>query len=341
MSTEIENKNSSSFPKKAVYKNLRILVIGAHPADVFDNAGGTCLHHARQGDEIYGAVITHGARIHDVVISDEMRKKKKIPQGVKLKKLMEERSEVKKEEVRKACKIMGIKDVHFINFDDEIMLVKEKYIRSLARLIRNIRPDIIITHYPYDNGGLADQHAITGQCVLNAAWVANTVDPGDPHPPHNVAQLYFFGIPTNFLNGGAFNTEFSHNCSIYIDITDVIHLKVKALDCMRSQQYDGRSALKRIETIEGSAGAAIKVPYAEPFIVAYPEVHYTLPVSNFRLLTANQTEAKMKDQFEYIHSVDGEFENYKKSRREKADAKAEDPPSWSLFKYDLNDNLRV
>jgi len=313
-------------------KKLRLLVIGGHPADVFDNAGGTCLHHARRGDEVFGAVITHGARVHDVAMADALRRSGTVPQGDDLVRLIRRRSAVKQAEVRRACRIMGIREVRFLSADDEIVLVRDATIRAIARLIREIRPDILLTHYPYDNGGFADQHAITGQCALHASWVANTPDPGDPNPLHRVAQIYFFGFPSHFVGGGALYTEFSHNCTVYVDITDVIGLKVKALDCMRSQQYDGRSARKRVESIEGGAGAAVKLPYAEPFIVAYPEVHHTLPVSEFRLHTANQTEAQMKDQWEYIYSVDGEFGRYQKARRRSPGRKAHaDPPAWSLF----------
>ena len=49
---------------------LILLVIGAHPADIFDQSGGTMAHHARRGDRVACCVLTHGARVHDAVISD-------------------------------------------------------------------------------------------------------------------------------------------------------------------------------------------------------------------------------------------------------------------------------
>ena len=44
---------------------LRILSIGAHPADIFDQSGGAMAHHAARGDYVACVVLTHGARIHD------------------------------------------------------------------------------------------------------------------------------------------------------------------------------------------------------------------------------------------------------------------------------------
>ncbi|MBI2501895.1 MAG: PIG-L family deacetylase [Candidatus Latescibacteria bacterium] len=40
---------------------LRLLSIGAHPADVFDQSGGTMAHHASRGDYVGCVVLTHGA----------------------------------------------------------------------------------------------------------------------------------------------------------------------------------------------------------------------------------------------------------------------------------------
>ena len=294
-------------------KPLKLLVVGAHPADAFDNAGGTCLHHTMQGDSVTAAILTAGTRIHDEVISDEMRQRESIPQGKDLEDLMDERSVVKRREVEEACAIMGIHDVRFLGRDDYIQLVKEETIRDIARLIRDVRPDIIITHYPFDNGGYADQHAITGQCVLHASWVANTVDPGDPNPQHRVAQIFFMGFPSSFIRSSAMFREFSGHCQVYVDVSDVIELKVKALDRMRSQQYGGECAWKRVEAVEGSAGFAVSLPYAEPFIVAYADVHHTLPVSDFRLETANEVEKSQRERVNFIASRHGNLENYKES----------------------------
>ena len=60
---------------------LRILSIGAHPADVFDQCGGTLAHHASRGDYVACLVLTHGARVHDELISDDMQHRKTIPMG--------------------------------------------------------------------------------------------------------------------------------------------------------------------------------------------------------------------------------------------------------------------
>src|SRR5262245_62050626 len=67
-------------------KPLRILVIGAHPADVFDQSGGTMAHHIQRGDWVGCVVVTTGVRVHDKVVTDQMQKSKEVPAAEELKK---------------------------------------------------------------------------------------------------------------------------------------------------------------------------------------------------------------------------------------------------------------
>ena len=106
---------------------LRIVSIGAHPADVFDQSGGTMAHHAARGDYVACVVLTHGARVHDKVISDSMFHRAEVPAGDELTTLMAERAEVKAEEVRRAGRILGFEDVHFFGADDAVLLVDAQY----------------------------------------------------------------------------------------------------------------------------------------------------------------------------------------------------------------------
>ena len=54
-------------------KRLTILLVGGHPADAFDNAGGTMAHHAAAGDRVVSAVMTHGVRSHAVQLIEHYR----------------------------------------------------------------------------------------------------------------------------------------------------------------------------------------------------------------------------------------------------------------------------
>ena len=124
-------------------EKLRLLSIGAHPADIFDQSGGTMAHHVARGDWVGCVVLTHGARVHDKVLSDEMFHSDEVPEGEALESLMQERADVKADEVRRACGILGVEDLHFFGADDAVLLVSEAIVRRLARLLRELKPDVV------------------------------------------------------------------------------------------------------------------------------------------------------------------------------------------------------
>ena len=67
---------------------------------------------------------------------------------------------------------------------------------------------------------------------------------------------------------------------IFIDITDVIHLKVQA-EAAINTQYRGQSARKKHECMEGYWGIQVQVPYCEVFTPLYPEVNSFLPLGDW------------------------------------------------------------
>jgi 4-oxalomesaconate hydratase len=271
--------------------NLKILVIGGHPADVFDHCGGTLAHHVRRGDNVTTLALTQGLRVHDVVISEELRFQKKKPDPQRLEALLQERTKVKYGEVITACGILGVQDVRFLHYDDSTLLVTSELIGAVARIIRSVRPDIILTHYPLENAGAESHHGNTGKIVLHAMQFAGAVDFNDPNPSHRVPQLFFMAPIEATFNTTSLSGATAVFCDYYVDITDVAELKVKALDAMRSQQYGSDYARKAVETWNGKDGYFMSVAYAEGFSRYYPEIGDFLAVSQERRERANEPEA--------------------------------------------------
>jgi LmbE family N-acetylglucosaminyl deacetylase len=283
---------------------LRILSIGAHPADIFDQSGGVMAHHVARGDYVGCVVLTHGARIHDLVISDAMQRGAEVPEGPELEALIAERAEVKAEEVRRACRILGVEDIHFFGADDAILQVTPDVVRKLARLLRELRPDIVLTHYPREHDGIANPHAVAGQIVLYAMQLAASVDPGDRNSPHRVAQTFFFGNGAAALPRNLWDAARPLYNDVFIDITDVIEKKLAAIDSLASQGYNGAYARKRIETGDGAFGSAAGCAYAEGFISANAETHYYLPVTEHALLVARSSDHENMQRYSYRIKVD-------------------------------------
>lgn len=259
---------------------LRIVSIGAHPADVFDQSGGTIAHHTARGDYVACISLTHGARVHDTIISDSMYHREEIPEAVELEQLMGDRSDVKTQEILAACKILGVNDVYFLGADDGIFLVERDIIRRLASLLRKIRPDIILTHYPFESDGQVGAHAVAGQIVLHAIQFAVSVDPGDRTPPHRIAQVFFFGQGAANTRSGLWDARGGYTNDVFIDTTDVIEKKFAAMECLVSQGYAGAYNRKRTEVSEGSFGGHT-ASYGEGFIRMNAEVHYYLPLTAY------------------------------------------------------------
>ena len=278
---------------------LRILSIGAHPADIFDQSGGTMAHHAGRGDHVACVVLTHGARVHDALISDAMQHRTEVPEATELQALMAERADVKAAEVRQACAILGVADIYFFGADDAVLLVTEEAVRLLARLLRAERPDIVLTHFPREGDGLTNPHAVAGQIALHAIQLAAAVDPGDRHPPHRVAQTFFFGTGAAAVPNQVWDAAGGYYNDVFIDITDVVDKKLAAIDCLESQGYGGAYARKRIETSDGAFGLAAGCAYAEGFISARAETHYYLPLTDHAIQRARASDHENMQRYSY------------------------------------------
>lgn len=276
---------------------LRIVSIGGHPADTFDQSGGTMAHHAARGDFVAAVSLTHGARIHDKKVSDEMFHKEAIPDAGELTELIGERSDVKADEVRRACQILGFDDVHFLGVDGSILVVDPATIRRLASLIRELRPDMILTHFPFEYAGLGD-HAVTGQMVVRAIDYATGVDAGDRNPPHRVEQVFFFGQGGAHVRNGLWDANGGYTNDVFVDITDVIDKKFAAMECLVSQGYAGGYNRKRTENGDGAFGGGF-VAYGEGYIRMNAEVHYLLPLTPYARRRAGDSDHEVMARYSW------------------------------------------
>jgi LmbE family N-acetylglucosaminyl deacetylase len=280
---------------------LRLLCVGGHPADAFDCAGGTLAHHAARGDSVTVVALTQGTRIHDVVIGERLRSAG-VPDPAALRELMDERAAVKEDEVRRACAFLGISDVRFFGYDDAAVTLREDLIDRMAKLIREVRPDVVVTHHPRELGGIGVHHAVTGQLVLEGIQAAGSVGADDPNRPHRVAQVFFTVSALQYpLSVLAADVRWFPD--LLIDITDVVEAKVRAIDALRSQQYGGDYARKRIEVSDGGMGVIAGVAYAEGFVTHLPEVDRFFPVSDWRLQLAREPESEWHRRTDEILAV--------------------------------------
>ena len=265
-------------------RQMKIMMFCAHPGDAFDDSGGTLCHHVERGDNVTVVIITTGARSHAAKFTDEKRKAKGQRNEALAAATVQEIEKVKQDEIIAAGLELGLNDIRFMRLEDDILLVKEETILQVAQLIRQEKPDLLITHHPLQDGGLLTTHPIVGQIVMlgwEAAGARWTRD--ETIAPHQVSQVFFVGT----VNGKPWSLchIYHPEFMIYVDITDVVDRKVKALDHLESQRYHAVYARKRAEVADGWKGTRVDVPYAETFVPMIPEVYRYLPIQQSTLDT--------------------------------------------------------
>lgn len=189
-------------------KKLRIMVIGAHPDDNESKTGGTAAKYRTLGHHVKYVYATNGDTGHFKIGGGSLAR-------------------IRAEEACQACAIIGIEpmvlDIHNNGLEADIP-TRERFIR----IIREYRPDIIITHRPND---YHPDHRRTSMLVQDCSYAVRVpnVCPLTPHLEYSPVILY---MKDNFKRPYEFVPD------IVVNIDDVIDTKIKMLDCHKSQMYE-------------------------------------------------------------------------------------------------------
>ncbi len=262
-------------------EKLRIMTIMCHPADAIDHAGGTMCLHAERGDEVSVVVCTHGVDTHHHQRNEALRFES-ASTAADMKTAMDE----KEAEVLKGMAILGVHDVRFLRFPDELVLVNQALIEAIAAQIADVQPHILILHNPSEEPG--NGHGETAQAALASRGLANSPRryPRKSKLRGYPIQIYFcemYGTTTQLtMEGMRYGT-------VLIDITSVVDRKVRAMDCLTSQFYPGNLARKCVEDVNGRMGLHWCIPYAEAFQPHNPSVYTHLPLNDYMLKLFSQS----------------------------------------------------
>lgn len=223
------------------------LGIGAHPDDLDYMASGSLAKLAAQGTDIYYVILTDGSKgSADTSISPK------------------DLIKTRQDEQRAACKILGVKDVFFLGYEDGALENSLDLKRDIVRQIRKLKPEVVFAMDPtmlYDAArGFINHpdHRAGGQAVLDAVFPLARDHLSFPelyadehYEPHKVKTL----LLTNFTKQ-----------SYFIDITSSLDLKLEALAAHASQVPDWESAKRTVADMAEAAGAQAGVAYAEGFV---------------------------------------------------------------------------
>lgn len=221
-----------------------ILGIGAHPDDLDFSASGTFAKWVKEGHTCYYLICTDGRKGSD---DPAMTEEKLI--------------KLRRAEQKEAARILGLKDVFFLNHPDTELVADLKLKKEIVRILRKLKPDTVVTLdptfiYSVERGYINHpDHRACGQAALDAVFplardrLTFKELEKEGLKPHKVKTLY--------LGNQTKPTDI-------IDISDTIDLKIKALAAHRTQI--NQAALARIKKWSKSLGKKHKNKYSEGFV---------------------------------------------------------------------------
>ena len=219
------------------------MVIVAHPDDAEFMVAGTAATWARTGTEITYVIITKGDKGSDDPAMTPSRL-----------------TVIREAEQRAAGEILGVKHYVFMGYPDGYLQPTLELRRDLARIIRQYKPEVVITFDP-TNRFVSDDyvnhpdHRAAGDAAMDAVFPSardRLTFPellADGLEPHKVAQLWL---------GSAVRPN------VWIDIAGVMDLKKAALRAHPSQLGEDIIAFAEEMGRWGAAGQEDLV-FAESF----------------------------------------------------------------------------
>lgn len=182
-----------------------ILVVFPHPDDEAFSSAGTIRLYSNMGVPVTYACLTLG----------EMGRNLGNPPFA----TRESLPEIRREELKAACKVMGIEDLRMMGLRDKTVEFEddEKMVKLVEELIAELNPSLVITFYP--GYAVHPDHEATGRAVIEA-----------------VRRMEKSLRPTVYAVGFANNTQAEiGDPHIEIDVSSVKLEKVRALQAHASQ----------------------------------------------------------------------------------------------------------
>lgn len=221
----------------------RALVFTPHPDDSELGCGGTIAEWITSGTVVTYVLCTNG----DKGSSDPDMTSEKL-------------AVIRSEEQNKAAEILGVRNVLKLGYPDGFLEDNSEFREKIVRAIRTYKPDVVLATDPLRTKFyLHRDHKITGIVVTDALfpYARDRLY----YPEHEKEGLLSHKTPDLLLWG-------SESPNAYVDISNTIDTKIRALSMHASQIAPGQTQLQMEEAIRNSArrsGESSNSDYAEMF----------------------------------------------------------------------------
>jgi LmbE family N-acetylglucosaminyl deacetylase len=222
--------------------------IYAHPDDQEFSIGGTLAKWARAGCEVISVIITSGDSGSNDPAKDGSHKK--------------ELAELREKEQLAANAVLGVKETIFLRYADGELEPTIDLRKDLTRLIRQYKPDVVLAGNPEawfygDEYVNHPDHRAAAQAAATAVFPSagtrlmftELLEAG--YEPHEVKRFYVHG--TDKVN-------------TWVDITDTLELKIKALQ-QHVSQVDPNEVEKWMREWAEEEAKGQEMKYAEAYKV--------------------------------------------------------------------------
>lgn len=233
-----------------------LLVVGAHAADFVWRAAGIIAVVTKHGGRASVVALTYGERGESGELWKEPNQ------------TVENVKRIRHEEVTHAAEILGA-TFHCFDLGDYPLQIDAHVLERLTLLIRELAPDVIITHTERDP--FNPDHPLASAAVQRASILASGSGVASGFSTIKPAELFLFE-PHQPEHCGFVPTTF-------VDISAVFPLKQQAMEAMASQsylhQYQTEIAKYRANHARRISGRT-DIQYAEAFQRVTPQVVDTL-----------------------------------------------------------------
>jgi LmbE family N-acetylglucosaminyl deacetylase len=207
-------------------KRQRILVVLAHPDDPEFFCGASIARWTNAGHRVEYCLLTCG----DKGTKDRTLESQQL-------------CCIRQGEQEAAATILGVEKIHFLNYEDGYLVPSLKLRRDITRIIRQVRPDILVTCDPttlYAGGNRLNHpdHRAAGQAALDAVFPAARdhlifieLWRDENLEPHIVREVWVCG---------------TLEPNIVMDVTDTWETKIRALYEHKSQIGDPKLLAERM-----------------------------------------------------------------------------------------------